>query len=386
MREHPIPQDITGYRFHIIGSMTLKQFGEILFGIILAFIIYKTNLLFPIKWLLIAASVGIGVAAAFVPIEERPLDHWIITFFKILYKPTQFFWRKTAKIPSFFEYVADPNITNQGPDIDLSPIRRDRISQYLRSVNKINPSQAEDANELLRIQEIIETFKTQPATATATQKHIEQKPELGVRVRKMRSDTALPPAQLKQEVTVFAAETQRTELEAANRDFSQTKKSILSTDQVGQNVEVPEFNPIVIDVSRSPEEDMVADNARVDASQRAYIENTAPEVANNTSTNQSVSFNTDLPFPFPPDIPNKIVGMVLSQQGELISEAIVEIHSQDGTIERAVKTNALGQFFVTTPLANGEFTLITEKDGYTFEPRQLTLSGALVPPVEVRSI
>ena len=34
MREHPIPQDITGYKFHIIGSMTLKQFLEIAIGVI----------------------------------------------------------------------------------------------------------------------------------------------------------------------------------------------------------------------------------------------------------------------------------------------------------------------------------------------------------------
>ena len=44
MKEHPIPQDITNYRFHIIGSMTLKQFLEIGAGIVFAGSIYKTGL------------------------------------------------------------------------------------------------------------------------------------------------------------------------------------------------------------------------------------------------------------------------------------------------------------------------------------------------------
>jgi hypothetical protein len=38
MKEHPIPQDITNYRFHIVGSMTLKQFGECAAGVIIALI------------------------------------------------------------------------------------------------------------------------------------------------------------------------------------------------------------------------------------------------------------------------------------------------------------------------------------------------------------
>ncbi|MDQ5951410.1 MAG: hypothetical protein QG639_691, partial [Patescibacteria group bacterium] len=58
MKEHPIPQDITNYRFHIVGSMTLKQFGEVLVGVIISFIIYQTNLIAIIKWPLIVLFFG----------------------------------------------------------------------------------------------------------------------------------------------------------------------------------------------------------------------------------------------------------------------------------------------------------------------------------------
>ena len=102
MKEHPIPQDITNYRFHIVGSMTLKQFGEVAIGVALAFFIYQTNLINIIKWPLIFLAFGGGLAAGFVPIEERPLSHWITTFLTILYKPTQFFWKRMYNIPPAF--------------------------------------------------------------------------------------------------------------------------------------------------------------------------------------------------------------------------------------------------------------------------------------------
>ena len=102
MRDHPIPQDIVGYRFHIVGNMTIKQFAEVGAGCLMALIIYQSNLLFPIKWALIGLSISIGTALAFLPIEERPLDHWLLTFVRILYKPTKFFWRRAAKIPEVF--------------------------------------------------------------------------------------------------------------------------------------------------------------------------------------------------------------------------------------------------------------------------------------------
>jgi hypothetical protein len=50
MIQHSIPQDITGYKFHLIGNMTLKQFGELAAGSIIAFIVYKSNLVDIVKW------------------------------------------------------------------------------------------------------------------------------------------------------------------------------------------------------------------------------------------------------------------------------------------------------------------------------------------------
>jgi len=135
MKQHPIPQDITNYKFHLIGSMTLKQFAELVAGAIIAFIIYSSNLIVIVKWPLLIFVVVLAVAIAFVPIEERPLDHWIVTFIKNLWKPTKFFWRKKPQVPDFFNYRVG-KITQEGvnPEINYSPARRGRVKEYLQSV------------------------------------------------------------------------------------------------------------------------------------------------------------------------------------------------------------------------------------------------------------
>jgi hypothetical protein len=72
---------------------------------------------------------------AFVPIEERPLDFWIITFFKNLWKPTKFFWKKTPKIPDYFNYKPNQNQNlDITPEVNYSPARKQRIQEYLKSI------------------------------------------------------------------------------------------------------------------------------------------------------------------------------------------------------------------------------------------------------------
>lgn len=83
--------------------MTLKQFFQIAGGALIALIFYASPLHPIIKWPAIIFFGLAGVALAFLPFEERPLDKWVIAFFKSVYSPTLFFWKKTTKPPVFFK-------------------------------------------------------------------------------------------------------------------------------------------------------------------------------------------------------------------------------------------------------------------------------------------
>ncbi len=365
MREHPIPQDIVGYRFHIVGSMTLKQFAELALGAILGMIIYATNLPPIIKWPLIFTAGALGAAAAFLPIEERPLDHWITTFFQTLYRPTKFFWKKSSKIPEVFVFEVGKGIMEKNDDVDLTPIRRKRIKEYLASTKSIsNYRDKYDQETQDRIGNIMQAFDEIIPDKIEVTKQVE-KPDLKIRTRSLKG--ALSAGE---EVVIHKKTTQ-----------SKTKE-VLSTDQVAQKVGVPvtEITNAETHSTTTQEKESIEKKQ-----QSAYITNDDASNQESIGGNSAV-FNTSLPFPSKPTTPNKLVGMILTANNELIPEAIIEIKDDQNRVVRAVKSNALGQFFISTPLKRGNYNIIITHAKYQFNSQEIILKNELVEPIEVKSL
>lgn len=105
MDQHPIPQDVTGFQFKLIGSMTVKQFGYVAFGAIMAVILYYMPMNTPfailIKLFLIPIVGASGVVIAFVPIEGRPIDVMSTNFAKALLAPNQYIYKRQGRKMSF---------------------------------------------------------------------------------------------------------------------------------------------------------------------------------------------------------------------------------------------------------------------------------------------
>lgn len=95
-----------------------------------------------------------------------------------------------------------------------------------------------------------------------------------------------------------------------------------------------------------------------------------------------VKFGT-IPMPDIPDTPNIIVGMVTDIEGKIVEGAIVEIQDESGNPSRVLKTNTLGQFRISAPLANGRYLIITEKEGHNFDRVNVDLDGNVVEPVKI---
>lgn len=80
--------------------MTIKQFGYIAFGsavgVILYFLVPKVLFL---NFLAAAVFILLGIAFAFVPINDRPMDIWLKNLFERLLSPTQYYYRKNNPPP-----------------------------------------------------------------------------------------------------------------------------------------------------------------------------------------------------------------------------------------------------------------------------------------------
>jgi len=117
MEQHAVPQDITGFKFKLVGDMTLKQFGELAGGAIVAYLFYATAWPAFVKWPFVFLFGFLGFALAFLPIEERPLDVWLANFIKAIYKPTLFAWKKSVAAVEFTSVAVTP----PQPDVQLWP-------------------------------------------------------------------------------------------------------------------------------------------------------------------------------------------------------------------------------------------------------------------------
>ncbi len=393
MKEHPIPQDITNYRFHIVGSMTLKQFGEAAVGVIIALAIYQTNLIGLLKWPLMIVFAGGGFAAAFIPIEERPLSHWISTFIGILYKPTQFFWKRAYNIPPAFLFKGDQANTLDLQELDLSPARRQRIKEFISSTNPEGDDSDFSPEERLRMSSILDIFQTQVVQEFRIEPQLEskEKPNLTVRVRSMRQTTIAEDPVLQERIASNALggleSLDSTYVIDPEHKHTETNKkdAYLNTNEVAQGLSIPENAPVTVD-NRIDVEEVAAlvHQQSITPQERAFVEQTGPK-SDSFSNSEDAQFNAALPFPSKPTAPNKLVGMILTPKDELIPGAIIEIKTSDGHVLRAVKSNALGQFFITTPLESGSYIVEVEKDPFKFHPLTITLTGKIVEPIEVRS-
>lgn len=86
------------------------------------------------------------------------------------------------------------------------------------------------------------------------------------------------------------------------------------------------------------------------------------------------------------NVPNVVVGLVRDNTGMLLVEVVIIVKDPDGEPVRALKTNKVGQFAISTPLPNGDYTIELQKPGFKFDTIAVKLDGQIFQPIEIRSI
>lgn len=166
MDQHPVPQNIASYEFRLIGDMTLKQFAQLAAGAILGLLIYALPISSLFKWPLIIIFGFSGFAFAFLPLNERPLSTWVLAFFKAVFTPTQFIWRKTPQKPEMFEPIIFQTPLNKQAKYTAD---KKTLNQYLATLpyseNKNPLDQQEESflKEIGNLFQLVHPFQPTPA-------------------------------------------------------------------------------------------------------------------------------------------------------------------------------------------------------------------------------
>ncbi|PIZ62620.1 hypothetical protein COY16_03745 [Candidatus Roizmanbacteria bacterium CG_4_10_14_0_2_um_filter_39_13] len=139
MDQHPVPRQITTFEFKLIGFMTLRQFLYLVIFFPIGFIVYKV---IPIPFINIVLGViigAIGIAFAFIPIQDRPLEVWIKNLIRRLNSPTQYIYKKQSdKIGTIEDlyFTSDPHLA-------LTHIEtKEKLNKYMQSIRAENDHSA----------------------------------------------------------------------------------------------------------------------------------------------------------------------------------------------------------------------------------------------------
>lgn len=330
-REHPIPQQISSYQFRLVGDMTIKQFFLVAGGSLVAIVFYSSSLAPFIKWPLIIISFLAGIAMAFFPLEDRPIQKWAYLFLKAIYSPTIFVWRKSGVKQLYFQPEPSPAPQKKIPE--------EKVKQPIKPKEEV-----EQSKETQKLE------KGEQEILTEVEKQFGQGVELPI---PLEIDLDKP----QEEILPKRAEEERSKAQV----IQQTPVKIDRSEKIYQ---APP--PMPEETSETGSE-------------------VTPFIGEEIEGLQKAQFSQDAAPPSAPSQTNIVVGQVMDAEGKILENAILEIKDSEGRPVRALKSNKLGHFMIVTPLSDGKYELITEADGYEFSPVEIIMKGKIVSPIAIRA-
>jgi len=356
MQQHPVPQAITTYKFRLVGDMTLKQFLELAFGVVIAWMIFASKINFFFKWTLGPLFGFLGFALAFVPVEDRPLDQWILNFFKAVYLPTQFIFKSQVKAIDIFSPT--PPLPPETNKISADPAQ---LEEYLNTL-PATPATAFDQAEHKYLDHIFNLFGAlgikQPALAVQADHPQPTNPYKsnlrGVRVRKLFS----PQVCLLPHATLFQSP-------------PEPKQAVMPA-----SPKPSEGGPAV-----KPKPTLIVKIVKPKPPQK-----TPPLPAKPKAQTVAPTFASGVVMPHSPEKPNLIAGITLDKAGKILPGVILEIRDKQGLPVRALRSNKLGQFFIATPLSDGIYQIQAEQPDQKFAIIKLEAKSEIIPPLKIQAL
>lgn len=160
--QHAVPQNVLDVEFKIIGDLTMRQFFYIMVNGVFAYICFLAIQNPVIKWVGIISFFMFGAALAFMPLQERGLDEWIVNFFKAVYKSNQYVWKKDPILPSAFTYE-NIHVVKQEM-ITLAPTTsRRKLEKYLESYGATKTVDPLDMNIDKYVQKVNQAYAPIPS-------------------------------------------------------------------------------------------------------------------------------------------------------------------------------------------------------------------------------
>lgn len=157
MQQHPVPQNITGFEFKLIGFLTLRQFGYLAAAGIFAFVLYSAKIPFFAVIVLAGPPILLALALAFLPVNGQPFERALAAFLKTIYSPNVRVWHREPKVLGFLEPQFSIYLQSQSNTVGEPRILSDRskLDAYLKSHKVLRKQALVDINEERRLKQLM---------------------------------------------------------------------------------------------------------------------------------------------------------------------------------------------------------------------------------------
>jgi len=398
---HPIPQDVTGFQFKIIGDITVKQFAYLASSAILTWVFYQLPIISFIRLPLVICLGGLGPALAFMPIEGRPLDIMIFNFIKALFNPTRFVYQNTGGNVWLSTVTAQkPRSAGQKTAVPKEKIQTPRLNEPLKS--NLQTAIISQNNKLNEKDSTIPLPKTQTAPPI-----LQGQPSFP---RIMSMYTSLIHPQESQEKTASQPlgkiqedkdESLKKKVLALEKDLELMKKEKIELEQKQSTLFPQQQESLnlekqlqgVLAQKEALTKQLIALQQKLDLQKNNVFAPTMATAPLSGAKTQNVKqipkgMGKNIGLPITPEFPNIITGIIKDPRGNPLGNILVEVKDKEGNPVRAFKTNGLGQFVSATALANGDYTVLFEdpKGQNKFDAIGFSAIGEVILPIEVTSI
>jgi len=378
MEQHPIPQDVTGFQFKLIGDMTVKQFAYLAGGVVLAWIIFSLPLFWLIKYPLIFVFGMLGVALAFIPVEGRPFDVMLINFLKALITPNQYIFQKIGH-PLFPSIVVPKKTVVQNKEKQEAQHQSEqKLQKYLSGIHTISKN-ALDEKEM----RLLGTLPLQ-AGAPAAQP-IQQMPHIVPQMPPPSPQADdVPNEALEKEAAVLQQELAQAKAEEAQAVQKAAPNTMAAHEKVVQLEK--ELSDILGQKEKLQSQIVTLKKELAAQKQQLFTPGVVPtkQVTQNVRSIQQGQGKA-AGLPIAPEAPNLLTGIIKDPRGNTIPNILIEVKDKDGNPVRAFKTNGLGQFAAATQLSDGVYTITFEDPSSRnkFDAVEISVTGIIISPLEI---
>lgn len=380
MENHPIPQDVTGFQFKLIGDMTVKQFAYLAGAGIMVYIALNLPLSI-LKYPLAILSGFFGISLAFFPVDGRPLDVMLTNYVRALLSPNQYVFQKVG---GQFDFPMQSQKTKT-KTLSKTSLTREKLKVYLQGMPRTKPNKLDDKENSF-LSSVSSIFSGQGAFTSLPG----QTPNISI----MQEEPPKPVFENTPVDDVQKISEDEKIKEALEKETSHIQKEL----EEAKKLTSPEISSLQMHQKISELEKQLNETL----SQKMQFEKELSLLRQKVASGQQKTFTPKesshvrkipkdmekkLGAPISFDVPNLITGIVKDPRDNVLPGILVEIKDEEGNPVRAFKTNGLGQFASATPVANGTYTIEFEdpKGSNKFDAISIIAKGEIMEPLEVIS-